>query len=109
MQQNELEGRWREPGHLITGDLTGLDPGKFGPRTHTAIVVGNPVATIRAQLFGRGFTVNVPSWVWAKSLDGSAAEKLGIGETALKSFTSLQTAKQAVKYAVERLPNPAGK
>jgi len=108
MQQREFEGRWREAGHVALGDVVWLHPGEYGLRTHTASVAGKPVATIRKQLFGRGFTVNVPGWVWAKSLDGSAAEKLGIGETAVKGFTSLRAAKQAVKYAIERLPNAAG-
>lgn len=109
MKQREFEGRWRETGHVTPGSLVWLDPGEFGLRTHTATVAGKPVATIRTQLFKRGFTVSVPGWVWAKSLDGSAAEKLRIGETPVKGFASLQAAKQAVEYAVEHLPILAGK
>lgn len=109
MQQSEFEGRWREIGHVTPGSLVWLDPGKSGLRTHTATVAGKPVATIRTQLFNRGFTVSLPGWVWAKSLDGSVAQKLRIGETAVKGFTSLQAAKQAVEYAVERLPSLAGR
>ncbi|MGK5033169.1 hypothetical protein [Janthinobacterium sp. MDT1-19] len=109
MQLTEFEGRWAEVGRVLSGELAWLDPGESGLRTHTATVAGKAVATIRTQLFGRGFTVNVPGWVWAKSLDGSAAEKLRIGEVEVKGFTTLREAKQAVKYAIKCLPDPAGK
>lgn len=109
MQQSEFVGRWKETGHVIYGDLVWLDPGESGLRTHTATIAGKPVATIRTQLFKRGFTVNVPGWVWAKSLDASAAEKLRVGEVEVKGFTTLRDARQAVKYAIECLPDSAGK
>jgi|GEM_PF-6229131 len=109
MQQTEFEGRWRELGQVLVGELAWLDPGESGLRTHTATLAGKVVATIRAQPFKRGFIVNVPGWVWEKSLDASAAEKLRIGEVAVKGFTTLRDAKQAVKYAIKCLPGSAGK
>lgn len=109
MQQTEFEGRWREVGHVVLGELVWLEPGKTGLRTHTATVAGKPVATIRAQLFKRGFTVSMHGWVWVNSLDGSAAETLKIGEVVVKGFATLRAAKQAVKYAFERLPESVDK
>jgi hypothetical protein len=109
MMISEFDGRWREPRVVPCDELVWLDPGETGLRTHTATVAGKPVATIRTQLFKRGFTVSVPGWVWAKSLDGSGAERLGIGETDVKGFTSLRAAKQAVKFAIDRLPDSVGK
>lgn len=39
---------------------------------------------------------------------GSVADKIAVGETPVKGFTDLRTAKQAVKYAMDRLPVEAG-
>lgn len=67
------------------------------------------MATIRTLLFKRGFTVTIPGWVWTKPGDGSDAEKLRVGEAEVKGFISLQAAQQAVKFAIGRLPDSAGK
>jgi hypothetical protein len=47
----------------------------------------------------------VTGWVWEKPYAGSAASKMGIGETATKGFPDLRTAKLAVKYALARHPS----
>jgi hypothetical protein len=100
----EFEGRWRKPQGTPRGELKWLPPGKGGLQTHVAVVDGRQVAVIRKRPYIKGFSVRVTGWVWSKPLADSVADKLHVGETEVKGFLDLDTAKQAVQYAMERLP-----
>lgn len=108
MDMTEFEGRWKEPQGTPKGELVWLPPAKGGLQTHVGTVNGKPVATIRKHHSVKGFSVRVTGWVWSKPLAGSVADKLAVRETEVKGFTDLRSAKQAVEYALERLPECAG-
>lgn len=102
MAEAEFEGRWKEPHAAPSGTLVWVDPdSKGGLQTHVAIVGGRQGATVRKVVNTQERTVSVPGWVWVQPLAGSAAAKLGIGETEVKGFSDLRTAKRAVEYAFE--------
>lgn len=108
MDLTEFEGRWKEPQGTPKGELVWLPPAKGGLKTHVATVDGKPVATIRTHHNVKGYSVRVTGWVWSKPLSGSVAEKIAVRETEVKGFTDLRSARQAVKYALVRLPECVG-
>lgn len=104
MNEIEFEGRWKEPPAAPRGTLVWVEPDPKGRlQTHTAKVGGRQCATIRKVLNTQERIVSIPGWVWRRPLAGSPAAKLGIGETEVKGFIDLHTAKCAVEYAFKFL------
>lgn len=105
MDDIEFEDCWKEPHAALRGNLVWVDPDpKLGLQTHIAMVSGRQGATIRKVSNTQERIVSVPGWVWRRPVAGSAAAKLGIGETEVKGFIDLRSAKRAVEYAFKCLP-----
>lgn len=98
-------GHWEEPvlSRSAPAELTWLAPGKTGLQVWQAFAGKVQVATIRKAAFQKTYILRIPSWVWTKQPEGSAAHALNIQQSPVYGFATLAQAQSATRQALQLL------